>query len=116
MVPAPTTSPSIRSAAPKPPISGPSWIRRTSLTEPRFRPSESTTLLRSSSLISILPAAWDVADDVVPRPSLECERGDFLAVEAQGHVIADVGHSRDRDPERIGTFGGEGEARETSQP
>src|SRR6266480_3568270 len=95
MLPAPMTSPSTRRAAPKPSISGPSWTRRTSSTDPIGLPSESTTALWSSSAKRTMATPGDVAHDVVSNPTLTHKGRHVLAVQAEGDVVPDVGDAGD---------------------
>src|SRR5215208_8454911 len=66
----PTSSPSTRRLAPKPPTRGPSWTRRASWTWPALRPASSTTSAASRSLRRIA-GSGEVADEVVAGPGLE---------------------------------------------
>src|ERR1700750_1770788 len=93
----PITSPSSRSALPKPSMYGPSCTRRTSVTRPRRVPSPSTTADPLASLISIVPPRGDVADDVIAHPVLGGDRRQGRLLERDGDGAADVGHVADGD-------------------
>src|SRR6478735_2696936 len=105
MAPDPIISASTRHAACTPLRTGPSCTQRTSRTLPWDVPSAATTSLPRRSLIRIVPASRDVADDVVADPALGAGGRHAGAVEGQVDARPDRCGQLERDavgPRRIG--------------
>src|SRR5215218_8979583 len=83
------------------PSTGPSITRRTLRIRPTRRPSASTTSQSRTSLIRVMAAARDVADDVVAGPSFGGEGCDVVGVDGEIDRHADVADPAVRDAARI---------------
>src|SRR5215218_7543980 len=90
-------SPSSRRPAPKPPIRGPSWTRRTSWTRPALRPAWSTTSAPSSSLRRIV-GSGQLPDDAVAGPGLQPVGLQLGLGDAEVDGAADLLDDGERDP------------------